>query len=186
MAIFDWWKSKCKHQKKNKRKKIFKIFFLLESVVSWLQITRSVPKKGLRKVSKAFFVWLVSFRQKLHKSAELLKRRGPVTGIFYLMNSDVFAHQTNCPSYYYKDLLVLLPRNSLGTMPHLYLSLSSSSPIKCNQYTVMYLCTTFLPHDAYCWITYFHFPVKGPKEKETWTPNYSPHHYPYFLYCYKC
>lgn len=175
-------------------------FSLLESVVSWLQITRSVPKKGLRKVSKAFFVWLVSFRQKLHKSAELLKRRGPVTGIFYLMNSDLFAHQTNRPSYYYKDLvlLVLLPRNSYmktkfsayweisGTMPHLYLSLLSSSPIKCNQYTVMYLCTTFLPHDAYCWITYSHFPVKGPREKETWTPNYSPHHYPYFLYCYKC
>ena len=132
------WKSKCKHQKKNKWKKIFKIFFLLESVVSWLQITRSVPKKGLRKVSKAFYVWLVSFRQKLQKSAELLKRRKPVTGIFYLMNSDLFAHQTNRPSYYYKDLLVLLPRNSLGTMPHLYLSLSSSSPIKCNQYTVMY------------------------------------------------
>ena len=118
-------------KKRINRKKFSRFFSLLESVVSWLQITRSVPKKGLRKVSKAFFVWLVSFRQKLHKSAELLKRRGPVTGIFYLMNSDLFAHQTNCSSYYYKDLLVLLPRNSYmktkfsayweisWTMPHL-------------------------------------------------------------------
>ena len=119
-------------KKRINRKKFSRFFSLLESVVSWLQITRSVPKKGLRKVSKAFFVWLVSFRQKLHKSSELLKRRGPVTGIFYLMNSDLFAHQTNRPSYYYnKDLLVLLPRNSYmktkfsayweisGTMPHL-------------------------------------------------------------------
>ena len=118
-------------KKRINRKNFSRFFSLLESVVSWLQITRSVPKKGLRKVSKAFFVWLVSFRQKLHKSAELLKRRGPVTGIFYLMNSDLFAHQTNCSSYYYKDLLVLLPRNSYmktkfsayweisGTMPHL-------------------------------------------------------------------
>ena len=80
----------CENQNVNIKKRIngknfSRFFFLLESVVSWLQITRSVPKKGLRKVSKAFFVWLVSFRQKLHKSAELLKRRGPVTGIFYFM-----------------------------------------------------------------------------------------------------
>lgn len=140
----------CENQNVNIKKRIngknfSRFFFLLESVVSWLQITRSVPKKGLRKVSKAFYVWLVSFRQKLQKSVELLKRRRPVTGIFYLMNSDLFAHQTNRPSYYYKDLvlLVLLPRNSYmktkfsayweisGTMPHLYLSLLSSSPIKC-------------------------------------------------------
>ena len=109
-------KSKCKHQKKNKQKNFFKIFCLffslLESVVSWLQITQSVLKKGLEKVFKAFFVWLVSFRQKLHKSAELLKRRGPVTGIFYFM---IFSlTKLIVRRNYYKDLvlLVLLPRNS--------------------------------------------------------------------------
>ena len=150
----------CENQnvniKKRINRKIFSRFFAcffpsLNRLYHGFKLHDPCTKKGLRKVSKAFFVWLVSFRQKLQKSAPrasyLKGGVRPVTGIFdFTLWTIIFSltklivrriTTTRISLYYYhaihtwKQNFQLIEKFRELSMPHLYLSLLSSSPIKC-------------------------------------------------------